>query len=103
MDDVRIHTGTLVADLLLPHAQSIKDRRQALRSLTQRLVNRRFAVAQVGPTELRQRAFLAVTAVSGSAAGLDALLDEAERLMFASAFDVGDLRRDVRQDAFPSA
>ncbi|MEZ4388236.1 MAG: DUF503 family protein [Candidatus Krumholzibacteriia bacterium] len=103
MDDVRIHCGTLTADLVLPHAQSIKERRQALRSLVQRLHNHRFAVAQVGPPDLWQRAFLAVAAVSGSAAVLDALLDEAERLIFASPFDVADLRRDVRQDGFPSA
>lgn len=102
MDDVRIHTGTLVADLRLPHARSIKDRRQALRSLVQRLLNRRFAVAQVGPAELHQRAFLAISAVASTAAGLDGLLDEAERLLFASAFEVGDLRREVRQDGFPS-
>ena len=102
MDDVRIHTGTLVADLVLPHAQSIKERRQALRSLVQRLLNRRFSVAQVGPADLRQRAFVAVAVVASSASGLDGLLDEAERLIFASAFDVADLRRDVRQEGFPS-
>ena len=102
MDDVRIHTGTLLADLVLPHAQSIKDRRQALRSLVQRLVNRRLAVAQVGPADLRQRAFLLVGAVAGDAAGLDQQLDAAERVIFASQFEVVDLRRDVNQDSFSS-
>ena len=48
VDDVRVHHGTLVADLVLPHAQSMKDRRQALRSLVQRLRNRRLAVARAG-------------------------------------------------------
>jgi len=103
MDDVRTHSGILVADLVLPHAQSMKDRRQALRSLVQRLLNHRFAVAQVGPSELRQRAFLAISAVAGTASGLDGLLDQAERLIFASEFEVADLRRDVRQDTYPSA
>lgn len=102
MDDVRIHTGTLLADLVLPHAQSIKDRRQALRSLVQRLLNRRLAVAQVGPADLRQRAFLLVGAVAGDAAGLDQQLDAAERVIFASQFEVADLQRDVNQDSFPS-
>ena len=102
MDDVRIHTGTLLADLVLPHAQSIKDRRQALRSLVQRLVNRRLAVTQVGPADLRQRAFLLVGAVAGDAAGLDQQLDAAERVIFASQFEVVDLRRDVSQDSFSS-
>lgn len=89
-----------MADLVLPHARTMKDRRQALRSLVQRLQNRRLAVAQVGPAELRQRAFLAISAVSGTASGLDALLDQAERIIFASEFEVADLRRDVRQDSF---
>jgi len=102
MDDVRIHSGTLLADLILPHAQSIKDRRQALRALVQRLVNRRLAVAQVGPPDLQQRVFLIVGAVAGSGSGLDEQLDAAERVIYASEFEVADLRRDVRQESFPS-
>ena len=102
MDDVKIHHGTLVADLILPGSRSIKDRRQALRSVVQRLQNRRLAVAQVGPADLWQRAFLAVAAVASSAGVLDGLLDEAERVIFESDFEVADLRRDVRQEGFPS-
>jgi uncharacterized protein YlxP (DUF503 family) len=103
MDDVRLHAGTLMAELVLPHAQSLKERRQALRSVVQRLHNRRLAVAQVGPTDLKQQAFLLIGAVASSAAGLDQQLDEAERVIFASAFDVAELRRNVRQDGFRSA
>lgn len=102
MDDVRLHSGTLLADLLLPHSRSLKERRQALRSLVQKLLNRRLAVAEVGPSDLWQRAFVLIGAVSGSARELDRQLDEAERLIFASEFEVGDLRRDVRQDGFAS-
>ncbi len=102
MDDVRIHYGILLADLVLPESRSIKDRRQALRSLMQRLLNRRLAVAQVGPPDLQQRAFLLVGAVSGDPTGLDRQLDAAEQVIFASEFEVADLRRDVEQDSFPS-
>jgi uncharacterized protein YlxP (DUF503 family) len=102
MDDIRIHTGYLLADLVLPHARQLKDRRQALRSLVQKLLNRRLAVAQVGPADLRQRAFLLVGAVAGTSAGLDELLDAAERVIFAGEFEVADLRRDVRQESFSS-
>jgi uncharacterized protein YlxP (DUF503 family) len=102
MDDVRLHAGTLLADLRLPAARSIKDRRQALRAVVQRLRNRHFAVAQVGPSELRQRAFLLIGAVAGDATGLDAQLDVAERILFDSGFEVAELRRDVRQDSFSS-
>jgi len=99
---VRIHSGTLIADLILPHAESVKDRRRALRSLVQRLLNRHLAVAQVGPAALHQRAFLAVGAVAATSSGLDELLAGAERVIFASDFEVADLRREVRLDSFPS-
>jgi len=102
MDDVRLYTGTLVADLHLPYARSIKDRRQELRALVQRLHNRRLAVAQIGPPDLQQRAFLAVTAVAGSASRLEELLDAAERLIFSSGFEVADLRRLTQQESFAS-
>lgn len=102
MDDVRLHTGYLLADLVLPQARQLKDLRQALRSLVQRLHNRRLAVAQVGPADLHQRAFLLVGAVAGSGGTLDDLLDAAERIIFAGEFEVADLRRDVRQDSFSS-
>ncbi len=102
MDDVRLHSGTLLADLRLRDAVSMKHRRQALRSLVQRLQNQRLAVAQVGPADLKQRAFLLVGAVAGTAGRLDEQLDLAERILFAGEFEVADLRRDVRQDSFPS-
>ena len=102
MDDVRIHSGTLLADLRLPGARTIKDRRQSLRAVVQRLRNRHLAVAQVGPSDLRQRAFLLIGAVAGEPSGLDGQLDAAERVIFASDFEVADVRRDVRQYSFPS-
>ena len=95
MDDVRVHTGTLLADLALPQAASLKDMRRALQALKQRLRNRELAVAQVGPAELTQRAFLAVSAVSGSATLVTESLDAAERLLFASEFEGAGLRREV--------
>ncbi len=102
MDDVRTFTGTLVADLVLPHARSLKERRGPQRALVQKLKNCDLAVAQVGPPELSQRIFLAIGAVSGSESVLDGLLDGAERLLFASDFEVGELRRLIDVDSFHS-
>ena len=102
MDDVRIFTGTLIADLVLPGARTLKERRAPLQALIRKLRNHDLAVAQVGPAELTQRAFVAVSAVSGSAALLDDLLAEAERLFFASDFEVGELRRLGGVESFPS-
>ena len=92
----------MIADLVLPGARTLKDRRSALRALQQRLRNKDYAVAQVGPAELTQRVFLAVGAVSGSSGQVDELLDRAERILFASDFEVADLRRMVHGETFPS-
>jgi uncharacterized protein YlxP (DUF503 family) len=102
LDDVRTFTGTLIADLVLPHSRTLKERRAPQRSLVQKLKNHDFAVAQVGPPDLIQRLFLAVTAVSGSESMLDELLDGAERLLFASGFEVGEVRRMIDVDTFYS-
>ncbi len=102
MDDVRVYTGTLVADLVLPYARSIKERRKPLQALIQRLRNRDFAVAQVGPADLTRRVFLAVTAVSGSESLLQERLATAERMLVASEFEVADLQRELSVYSAPS-
>jgi uncharacterized protein YlxP (DUF503 family) len=102
MDDVRTFTGTLIADLVLSRAQSLKERRGPQRALMQKLKNQDFGVAQVGPADLAQRFFLAVTAVSGSESVLGGLLDGAERLIYASDFEVGEFRRRITVESFYS-
>ena len=102
MDDVRIYSGTLTADLVMTSARTLKDRRGPLRALIQKLKNQDLAVAQVGPADLIQRCFLAIGAVSGEEAQVLGLLDAAERIVFASDFEVGDLRRNIQVDSFPS-
>jgi len=94
MDDVRVHTGTLIADLHLRWADSLKERRKVLRSLVDRLRLDGYAVAQVGPADLLQRVFLAVTEVSGNMTHLEERLDGAERTLVASEFEVAHLVRE---------
>lgn len=102
MDDVRVYTGTLIADLVLSHARSMKERRKPLHALVQRLRNHDFATAQVGPADLTQRVFLAVSAVSASEGRLVERLAEAERMLFASDFEVADLQRELSAYSAPS-
>jgi uncharacterized protein YlxP (DUF503 family) len=102
MDDVRTFTGTLTADLVMTAARTLKDRRGPLRALVQKLKNQDLAVAQVGPADLSQRCFLAVGAVSGEEAQVSGLLDAAERILFASDFEIGELRRNIQVDSFHS-
>ena len=57
--------GLLTLELHFPGAQSLKDKRQALRSLEQRLRNRHnVALAEVAHQDLWQRATLAVVSVN---------------------------------------
>jgi uncharacterized protein YlxP (DUF503 family) len=95
VDDVRVYTGTLIADLVLANARSMKERRKPLQALLQRLRNHDYAVAQVGPTDLTRRAFVAVVAVSGGESLLNERLDAVERMLFASEFEVADIRREI--------
>lgn len=76
--------GLLILDLHFPGARSLKDKRQALRSLEGRIRNRfNIAVAEVEHQDLWQRARLAVVSVNTDRAHLDSTLggvaDEAER------------------------
>jgi uncharacterized protein YlxP (DUF503 family) len=103
MDDVRTHTGTLIADLVLDSARTLKDRRGPQRALLQRLRNAEYNAAQVGPADLIQRWFLAVAVVSGDATQVDELLDAAERIIFASEFEVAELRRRTHTESYRSA
>ncbi len=102
MDDVRVYTGTLIADLVLAEARGLKDRRRPLRALTQRLKNHHFSVAQVGPADLIRRVFLAISVVSGNETRVVEGLDEAERFLFNSEFEVGELRRSIQCESFYS-
>jgi uncharacterized protein YlxP (DUF503 family) len=102
LDDVRIYSGTLTADMVMTAARTLKDKRAPLRALVQKLKNQGFAVAQVGPADLIQRCFLTVGAVANEETLTDGLLDAAERIIFASEFEVGDLRRDIHVDTFHS-
>ena len=102
MDDVRTYSGTLTADLVMTAARTLKDRRSPLRALVQKLKNQGFAVAQVGPPDLIQRCFLAVSTVSSEEYRVDGLLDAAERIIFASDFEVGELRRNIYVETYQS-
>jgi uncharacterized protein YlxP (DUF503 family) len=67
--------GLLTLDLHFPGARSLKDKRQALRSLETRLRNKfNIAIAEVEHQDLWQRARLAVVTVNTDHGHLDATL-----------------------------
>ncbi len=73
--------GLLTLELHFPGARSLKDKRQALRSLETRLRSRlNVAVAEVEHQDLWQRARLAVVSVNTDGGHLESTLGEATRM-----------------------
>jgi uncharacterized protein YlxP (DUF503 family) len=70
----------LTLELRIEHAQSLKDRRQVVRSLKDRLRSHfNVAVAELEPTNLWNNATLGVVSVSHSRDYLDGLMKNVER------------------------
>ncbi len=74
-----ITVGLLTLELRIAHSQSLKDKRQVLRSLKDRL-RRRFniSVAEVGFQDTWQRSLVGVATVSGDRTQAEGTLDRAE-------------------------
>lgn len=78
--------GLLTLEIHIPDARSLKDKRQVLRSLKDRLRNHfNVAVAELDHQELWQRALVGVVSLSNDAAHLEeslrAVVEESERLL----------------------
>ncbi len=78
--------GLLTLEIHLPEARSLKDKRQVIRSLKDRLRGHfNVAVAELDHQELWQRALVGVVSLSGDAAHLEqslqAVFAESERLL----------------------
>ena len=77
--------GCLQLEIHLPAASSLKDKRQVVSSLRDRLRRRNISFAEVAHQELWQRAGLAVVAVAAQKSQLDSLFeavqDEVARLV----------------------
>lgn len=72
--------GLMVLDLLIPGAQSLKDKRQPLRSIKQRLRDAGFSVSEVDHHDKWQRAQVAVSIVGRGSGDVEDLLDSALRV-----------------------
>lgn len=74
--------GICTLELHIPYARSLKDKRQVLRSLIDRLRRHNVSVAEVAHQDLWQRAGIAIAAVGSTRHPLDAMfqgiLDEIE-------------------------
>lgn len=72
--------GLMVLDVLIPHAQSLKDKRQSLRSTLARLQNAGFSASEVDHHDKHQRAQIAVSIVGRGARDVEHQLDLALRV-----------------------
>lgn len=77
-------TASLLLDLRIPLASSLKDKRAVIRPILEG-TRHRFSVAagEVGAMDLRQRAELEFAAVSNDPGHLTRILDEVERFVWA--------------------
>ncbi len=72
------HVGTLTLQIRIEHSRSLKDKRQVLRSLKDRLKRRHnLGIAEVGGQDSWQDAIVVMAAVADSAAGVRRILDAA--------------------------
>ena len=78
-----MHVLALSVELRIPHARSLKDKRQILRPLLDGLRNRqRVSVAETDHQDQWQRATLGVAVVSGSAGDAAEWMDQVERFVW---------------------
>jgi uncharacterized protein YlxP (DUF503 family) len=71
-----VTVGICTIEMFIPHAQSLKDKRQVVRSLLDRVRGRHnVSVAEVAHQELWQRAGIAIAAVGSSQRPLGAMFD----------------------------
>lgn len=71
--------GVLHLELRIEHAQSLKDRRNVIRSLKARLRSRHnVAVAEIGPSAILNSALVSVVTISGDRIFAEKVLQAAE-------------------------
>lgn len=81
--------GVCLVRLRIPQSQSLKDKRQVVKSLTERIRNRfNVSVAEVGDNDLRQSAAIGVSCVSSSAQRVNQVLSQVVNYIEQSRPDV---------------
>ena len=82
--------ATLTLELRIEHAQSLKDKRQVVRSMKDRLrASFNVSVAELDPSNLWNQATIGVVAISNSRDYLDGLMKNVERAALRIANNTG--------------
>ncbi|MCK4672024.1 MAG: DUF503 domain-containing protein [Candidatus Aegiribacteria sp.] len=90
--------GFIRVELYFRGCRTLKDRRGFLRSLKDRLSNMGFSVAQVGPPNIIQRAWIAAVCISGTETGASRMLNRAEKLMYNPEWELISIDKDIITD-----
>jgi len=90
------YVGILSFEVFLQGSHSLKEKRMAVRSVKQHLVNRLgCSVAEVDHHDVWQRARLTVACVTREAGAAERLLDDAERWLAGNGYEVIAAERGV--------
>jgi uncharacterized protein YlxP (DUF503 family) len=89
----RMFAGMLLACVLFPGCDTLKDRRGLLRSILDRLRNLGFSVAQTGPADFVQKAWIAATCACRTASGAERMLDTAAIVLEHPGLELAQLDR----------
>jgi uncharacterized protein YlxP (DUF503 family) len=85
-----VPVAKLTLEIEIPHAQSIKDRRQVVRSLKDRLRHAfNLAIAELDAAEVWNRATLGIAVISGSSSYLSGQLHEIDQAAHRIAHTLG--------------
>jgi uncharacterized protein YlxP (DUF503 family) len=75
-----VPVARLTFEIEIPHAQSLKDRRQVVRSLKDRLRNAfNLSISELDSGEIWNRATIGIAVISGSSSYLTGQLEEIDR------------------------
>ncbi|HVC32487.1 MAG TPA: DUF503 domain-containing protein [Chloroflexota bacterium] len=91
--------GMLLVRLLLPNSESLKDKRQVVKSLRARLTNQfGVSVAEVGEQDVRQIAEIGIALVSNEVSHVERVLDNVVKYVEETRPDleITDCARDVQ-------
>ncbi len=90
--------GLIKVELFFRGCRTLKDRRGFLLSLKKRLSNMGFSVAQVGPPDIIQRAWIAAVCVSGTETVVSQMLNSAEKFMYNPEWELISIDKDIITD-----
>lgn len=94
-EEVGGYAGLLVVDVHFPGARSLKDKRQPLQSILQRLRNAGFSASEVAHHDKWQLTQLAISMVARGGADIEHLLDQAVEMCERPDVEVSVVQRAV--------